>query len=55
MTDEITVTKADILAPLEQLLTDITALQEQADTLAASVTELSERINHYVEYIEGLE
>ncbi len=55
MTDEITVTKADILAPLEKLLTDVTALQEQADNLAASVTALSERINRYVEHIEGLE
>ncbi len=55
MTDEITVTKAGILAPLEKLLTDITTLQEQADNLAASVTALSERVNRYVEYIEGLE
>ncbi len=54
MSDEITVTKAAVLAPLEKLLTDMTALQEQADNLAASVTGLSERINRYVEYLEGL-
>ncbi len=55
MTDKMTVTKADILKPLEVLLADLTVLQEQADILAAQVTELSERVNRYVEYIEGLE
>ncbi len=55
MADTITVTKADILKPLEMLLEDLTILQEDADDLAAKVTARAERVNRYAEYIEGLE
>ncbi len=40
MTGDLTVTKATILAPPEKLLTDMTALQEQAKTAHLSNVQL---------------
>ncbi len=53
MTDEITVSRKALLTTIEKLLTELTDLQEQADNLASSITDLSERVNRLFEYIEG--
>ncbi len=54
MTDTITVSKATLVKNFTMLLTDLTELQEQADDLDAKITELSERVNRLLEYVEGL-
>ncbi len=58
--DTVTVAKAALLKQLEKLLTDLNIIQEglavlqkTGDNLDAQITELSERFNRFVEYVEG--
>ncbi len=59
--DAITITKEAVLKQLERLLTDLNLIQEglivnqeQIKNLNARVTELSERFNRFLEYLEEL-
>ncbi len=52
--DTVTLTKEALRTNFALLLTELTALQEEADNLTAKIATLSDRVNDLAEHVENM-